>query len=182
MGNVSLCVYCGSSIGTSDAYADTAKSLGQYLASSGITLIYGGAAVGVMGVLADEALAHGGEVIGVMPKIIVQREVTHSGLTQLIEVEDMHQRKAKMMALADGFIALPGGIGTLEELFEALTWLQLQIHAKPCGLLNVNGFYDDLLQFLKHAAGQGFVRQNVLDKLMVAQTASQLVPRLLANR
>ncbi|BFM07545.1 TIGR00730 family Rossman fold protein [Halioxenophilus aromaticivorans] len=174
----SLCVYCGSSPGAFEEYAAAARELGRVLAKRSITLVYGGAGIGIMGILADEVLANGGEVIGVMPTIIGEREVTHTGLTQLIEVADMHQRKAKMMALADAFAALPGGIGTFEELFEALTWLQLGIHKKRCGLINTLDYYQGLQAFLSHGVDQGFVRQSVVDELLVADTAENLIARM----
>lgn len=141
----SICVFCGSSNGSDPAYAKAARHLGQAIAGNGLTLVYGGGHVGLMGVVADAALEAGGEVIGVMPKSLVDREIAHTGLTKLHVVSSMHERKALMADLSDGFIALPGGNGTLEEFFEVLTWAQLGEHDKPCGLLNAAGYYDPLL-------------------------------------
>src|SRR6185503_14872599 len=143
-----LCVFCGSSPGHDPAYGAAAAQLGRVLAERGIGLVYGGGRVGLMGILADAALAAGGEVIGVIPQALLDREIGHRGLTQLRVVDSMHSRKALMGDLADGFIALPGGIGTLEELFEVWTWAQLGLHRKPCGLLDANGFYAPLVDFL----------------------------------
>lgn len=153
-----LCVYCGASNGLDAAYADAARALAAVLVEQNIALVYGGGKVGLMGVIADAVLRLGGEVTGVIPQALMAREVGHPGLTRLFVVKDMHERKAMMAQLSDGFIAMPGGMGTLEELFEMLTWAQLGIHAKPVGLLNVNGFYDGLLGFVAHQRDQGFVR------------------------
>src|SRR5215208_6565109 len=136
-----ICVFCGSSPGRGDAYGAAAAGLGRLLAERGIGLVYGGASVGTMGIVADAALAAGGEVVGVIPQALVDREMAHAGLTDLRVVADMHQRKATMADLSDGFVALPGGAGTMEELFEVWTWALLGLHAKPIGLLDVNGFY-----------------------------------------
>jgi uncharacterized protein (TIGR00730 family) len=154
----SLCVYCGSSSGSDPAYAAAARELGQLLAAQQIELIYGGGRVGLMGVLADAVLDAGGRVQGVIPQSLADREVAHHGLTQLHVVDTMHQRKALMAELADGFLALPGGLGTFEELFEVWTWAQLGMHAKPIGLLNVAGYFDLLLQFLDHAVSQQLLK------------------------
>ncbi|MEJ0035870.1 MAG: TIGR00730 family Rossman fold protein [Gammaproteobacteria bacterium] len=153
-----LCVFSGSSSGRIPVYAETAVRLGEALAVAGIGVVYGGASVGLMGRMADAALARGGEVIGVIPRSLHERELTHTGLTQLHVVGSMHERKALMADLSDGFIALPGGIGTLEEIFEAWTWAQLGHHSKPCALLNVNGFYDRLTVFLDHLVDEAFVK------------------------
>ncbi|MFT4748510.1 MAG: hypothetical protein ACI9E4_000174 [Pseudohongiellaceae bacterium] len=153
-----LCVFCGASMGRNPAYAEAARSLAKILATKDITLVYGGASVGVMGQLADAALEAGGKVIGVMPQELVNREVSHLHLSELIIVDSMHERKAKMAELSDGFVALPGGLGTLEELFEVLTWAQLRFHAKPCGLLNTNGYYDQLISFLDHSVDEKFIK------------------------
>jgi uncharacterized protein (TIGR00730 family) len=147
------------------------------LAERGLTLVYGGGNVGLMGILADAALAAGGEVIGVIPQRMVARELGHSGVTSLIAVDSMHQRKQKMADLADAFIALPGGIGTMEELFEAYTWLQLDLHHKPVGLLNIAGFYDHLVQFLAHMRGQRFLKAEHHDTLVVEDTIERLLDR-----
>ena len=153
-----LCVYCGANAGITPQYAESARALARVLVSENISLVYGGGNVGLMGVIADEVLRLGGEVTGVIPTALVEREVGHTGLTRQFVVKDMHERKAMMASLADAFIAMPGGYGTLEELFEMLTWAQLGIHAKPIGLLNVNGFYDGLATFIDHLVGAGFVR------------------------
>src|ERR1051325_8659898 len=153
-----LCVFTGSSSGARAAYAEAARELGTLLARRGIGLVYGGARVGLMGAVADAVLAAGGEAIGVIPQALVAKEVAHTGLTALHVVESMHARKAMMSDLSDGFIALPGGWGTLEELFEVLTWAQLGLHRKPTGLLNVDGYFDGLLAFLTHTVAEAFVR------------------------
>jgi uncharacterized protein (TIGR00730 family) len=154
----SVCVFCGSSPGTRPAYAEAAQALGRALAAHGLGLVYGGGNVGLMGVVADAVLTAGGEVIGVIPHALMAREIGHTGVTTMHVVDSMHERKALMADQADAFIALPGGVGTFEELFEAITWTQLGLHAKPCGLLNVEGFYDDLLRFLDHAWAEGFIK------------------------
>jgi uncharacterized protein (TIGR00730 family) len=154
----SLCVFCGSSAGQRPAYAAAARELGGLLAARGIRLIYGGGRVGLMGELADAALRAGGEVVGVIPEGLMRREVGHPGLTSLHIVASMHERKALMADLADGFVALPGGFGTLEEFFEIVTWAQLGIHAKPCGLLDVEDFFQPLLALVEHAMEEGFIR------------------------
>ena len=153
-----VCVFCGSSRGMRSAYRAAAEALGRELARREIGLVYGGGNVGLMGVLADAVLAEGGEVIGVIPEALVARELGHAGVVDLRVVDSMHERKALMADLADGFIALPGGFGTLEEFCEVLTWAQLGIHPKPCGLLNVGGFYAPLLSLFDHAVEEGFVR------------------------
>jgi uncharacterized protein (TIGR00730 family) len=153
-----ICVFCGSSTGSKGIYAETAQNLGKLLAQNNIGLVYGGGRVGLMGILADSALSASGEVIGVIPKGLFVREVAHEGLTELRFVDSMHQRKAMMEELADGFIALPGGYGTCEEFCEMVTWAQLGIHNKPCGLLNVERFYDSYLSFLDNAVKEGFLR------------------------
>lgn len=153
-----VCVFCGASTGTAPLYRDAATALGQAIAKRGLRLVYGGGAVGLMGVVADAALAAGGEVIGIIPQSLERAEIGHPGLTRLEVVDGMHARKARMAELADGFIALPGGLGTLEELFEVWTWGQLGYHGKPLGLLDVNGFYAGLGQFLDHLVTEGFVR------------------------
>lgn len=174
----SICVFCGSSSGDDVAYIKAAKELGKELAKQEIELVYGGASVGTMGAVADAVLENGGRVIGVIPQGLADLEVAHQGLTELEVVKDMHQRKARMMALADGFIALPGGLGTLEELFEVLTWLQLRFHSKPCGVLNVMSFYDQLLNFLSHANEQGFIKQAQLDSLQISDQGQELIELL----
>lgn len=152
-----ICVFTGSRVGEDGEFAAAAQELAGLLVGRGISVVYGGAEVGMMGVLADEVLARGGRIIGVIPHHLTEREVAHSGLTELREVDSMHERKMMMSDLSDGFIALPGGFGTLDELFETLTWAQLGLHGKPCGLLNVAGYFDSLLAFLDHAVERGFL-------------------------
>ena len=154
----SICVYCGSSLGTEPVYAEAAQEVGRLLAEQNLRLVYGGGRVGLMGIVADAALAAGGRVVGVIPKALADKEIAHTNLTELIVVSSMHERKAQMAELSDGFLALPGGFGTWEEWCEMVTWGQLHLHEKPCGLLNVAGFYDPLLAFFDHAAAAGFVR------------------------
>jgi uncharacterized protein (TIGR00730 family) len=170
-----LCVFCGSNGGGRPDYLEAARALGRVLAQRGIGLVYGGARVGLMGALADAALASGGHVLGVMPESLVAKEVAHTGLTELRVVKSMHERKAMMADLSDGFVALPGGWGTLEELFEVLTWAQLGLHRKPCGLLNVAGYFDPLLAFLDHTIDEGFVRREQRAMVTVATTPAQLL-------
>ncbi len=153
-----LCVFCGSSVGSNPAYAEAAVTLGALLARRGIGLVYGGGNVGLMGVIADAALTAGGEVIGVIPKALADREVAHHGVTELRVVDSMHTRKAMMADLSDAFIAMPGGVGTFEEFFEAITWTQLGLHRKACGLLNVAGFYTPLAAFIDQAVSDGFIK------------------------
>lgn len=153
-----LCVFCGSSPGTNPAYVEAATTLGTLLAGRGIGLVYGGGNVGLMGVIADAVLAGGGEVIGVIPQALADREVAHLGVTELRVVDSMHTRKAMMAELSDAFVAMPGGVGTFEEFFEAVTWTQLGVHRKPCGLLNVAGFYTPLALFIDQAVTEGFIK------------------------
>jgi uncharacterized protein (TIGR00730 family) len=175
-----VCVYAGSNPGADPAYAEAARAFAGVLAARGIGLVYGGGHVGLMGVLADTALAAGGEVIGVMPQGLVDREIAHTGLTELRVVGSMHERKALMAELADAFVAVPGGIGTLEELIEVYTWSQLGLHAKACGVLNVAGYYDHLAAFLDHAVDQGFLRPQHRAVLTVAEDPAELLDRLAA--
>src|SRR3954454_16171327 len=170
-----VCVYCGSSPGTDPAYLDATRELGATLAQRGIRVVYGGAAGGLVGAVADATLAAGGEVVGVIPEQLVAREIAHQGLSELHVVQTMHERKALMADLSDAFIALPGGIGTLEELIEMYTWAQLGIHAKPLAVLNVAGFYDGLLAFLDHAVAQGFLPAARREALTVAPDAEALL-------
>ena len=171
----SICVYCGSNPGNRPEYLEAAKALGKTLAANQITLVYGGAKIGIMGCIADTVLAEGGEVIGVMPQSLVDREVAHPGLTRLEVVSSMHERKALMAKLSDGFIAMPGGIGTLEEIFEVLTWAQLGFHRKPCGLLNIQGYYDHLCTFLDHVTEEGFVRDVHRAMLQVESAPEEMI-------
>jgi uncharacterized protein (TIGR00730 family) len=170
-----LCVFCGSNRGNNPAYEAAAQQLGAELASRGITLVYGGGNVGLMGILADATLHAGGKVIGVIPEALMAREVGHRGLTELHIVKTMHERKALMAELSDGFIALPGGIGTFEEFFEVLTWAQLGIHNKPCALLNVAGFFDPLLQMIEHTVAEGFLRPSHRSHMVVASEIAALI-------
>lgn len=172
-----LCVYCGSSSGASATYATAARQLAAAMVDDNIGLVYGGGNVGLMGIIADEVLRLGGEVTGVIPKALLDKECGHLGLTRLHIVKDMHERKAMMAQLSDGFIALPGGIGTLEELFETLTWSQLGFHNKPVGLLNVDDFYDGLIQFIGHLVTQGFLKSEHAALMMYASDSVQLLER-----
>lgn len=153
-----VCVYCGSSLGNQPIYRDAAVTMGNVLASRGIGLVYGGGNVGLMGVIAETVLAAGGEVIGVIPQSLADREIAHVGVTDLRIVDSMHTRKAMMADLSDAFIAMPGGFGTFEEIFEAVTWTQLGVHRKPCGLLNTGGFYSPLAAFIDQAVTEGFIK------------------------
>jgi len=170
-----ICVFSGSSNGRRPAYRTAATLLGQTLVSRGYELVYGGARVGLMGAVADAVLADGGHVIGVIPQALVEREVAHTGLPDLRVVSSMHERKALMSELSDGFIALPGGWGTIEELFEVLTWGQLGLHRKPCGLLNVEGYYDPLMAFLRHGFDEQFVRTAFERMLLVSDSPAALL-------
>jgi uncharacterized protein (TIGR00730 family) len=170
-----LCVFCGSSSGQDPVYREAARSLGETMAAQGIDLVYGGASVGLMGAVADAALAKGGHVIGVMPQALVDKEIAHGGLSDLRVVGSMHERKALMAELADGFIALPGGLGTFEELFEVWTWAQLGYHRKPCALLNAGGFYDKLTDFLDDVVERGFVKPIHRAMLIVENEPSALI-------
>jgi uncharacterized protein (TIGR00730 family) len=173
----SLCVYCGANGGATPRYAEAAKALARGMVEHNLSLVYGGGKVGLMGVIADEVLRLGGEVTGVIPTALVEREVGHTGLTRQFVVKDMHERKAMMAQLSDGFIAMPGGMGTMEELFEMLTWSQLGIHSKRVGLLNVDGFYDSLVAFIGHATEQGFIRPQHAAMMMVESEPGALLQR-----
>ena len=170
-----ICVFCGSSMGLSPRYAEQAAALGKLLADRGIGLVYGGASVGTMGVVADAALAAGGEVIGVIPQALSSVEIAHAGLTELHVVADMHERKAKMAALSDGFLALPGGAGTLEELFEVWTWAQLGLHGKPIGLVDVDAYHAKLVSFADHMVGEGFLSAGYRDLLLIDSDPAELL-------
>lgn len=175
-----ICVFCGSNPGNDPAYRAAAVALGETLAARGIGLVYGGASVGLMAVVADTVLAAGGEVVGVIPQMLVDKEIAHAGLSELHVVASMHARKAEMAALSDGFVALPGGVGTLEELFEIWTWAQLGAHSKPVGLLDVNGFYAKLEAFLDHVVAEGFLREGHRGMLISATDPGDLVDRFSA--
>ncbi len=175
-----LCVFCGSSPGADPAYAEAARGLGRLLAEREIELVYGGGNVGLMGVLADSVLAAGGSAIGVIPRSLEAREVAHRGLTELRIVGSMHERKALMAELADGFIMLPGGIGTLEEFFEVWTWAALGLHGKPCGLLNIRGFYTPLVAFLDRLVGQRFLQPAHRAMVVIEEGAERLLAHFAA--
>ncbi len=172
-----VCVFCGSSPGASPRYLEAAKAMGRTLAERGLALVYGGGSVGLMGAVADASLAAGGEVVGVIPRALQLREVAHAKLTTLHVVGSMHERKAKMAELADGFIALPGGMGTLEEFAETLTWAQLGLHARPCGLLDVAGYYEPLIAFFDRAVAEGFVRPEHRRLMVVGESPAALLDR-----
>jgi uncharacterized protein (TIGR00730 family) len=173
-----ICVFCGASSGRLAAYADSARLFGAAAAGRGLGVVYGGGRVGLMGALADGALAEGGEVIGVIPQELVDRELAHEGLAELHVVASLHERKALMAELADAFAALPGGFGTLDELLEQLTWSQLGLHAKPVGLLEVEGYWRPLIALARHATEEGFVREADLAAIAVAEDADALLDRL----
>jgi len=173
-----ICVFCGASPGDRPAYSEAARTLAAQLARRNLTLVYGGGSIGVMGILADAMLDHGGRVIGVLPEHLSRREVAHSGVTEMHIVGSMHERKALMARRADAFIALPGGLGTLEELFEVLTWSQLGLHIKPCALLNVDGYYDPLIAFLDGAVARGFVQQRHREMLLIDTHPARLLDRI----
>lgn len=177
-----LCVYCGSSPGKNPAYSHAAKSLAGAMCRRGIGLVYGGAAVGIMGTVANAVLEAGGEAIGVIPKSLAVKEVAHDNLTRLHVVKSMHERKAMMAELSDGFVALPGGWGTLEEIFEMLTWAQLGFHQKPCALLNIDGYYDHLFRFLENAFEQQFVNPLYRRILIEACDPDELLDQFAAYR
>jgi len=177
-----VCVFTGSSPGKRPSYRAAALELGRVLAARKLGVVYGGARVGLMGVLADGTLAAGGQVIGIIPDALVAKEVAHAGLSDLRVVESMHERKALMVELSDAFVALPGGFGTLDELFEILTWAQLGLHAKPCGLLNVDGYFDRLLSFLDHCVDEGFVKREHTALISVASSPGALLDQLAAVR
>lgn len=170
-----ICVYCGSSSGGHDDYREAARELAGELVRHGLELVYGGASKGTMGVLADAVLELDGKVHGVIPKILEDKEIAHRGLTELHIVDSMHERKTMMAKLADGFIALPGGFGTLEEIIEILTWGQLRFHDKPCGVINVRGYFNQLLAYLDHAEAEGFLRPENRQMLLCAADAAELI-------
>jgi uncharacterized protein (TIGR00730 family) len=173
-----VCVFCGSSPGARPEYTDATEDFGQLLVEQGVTLVFGGATVGLMGRLADTVLSEGGEAIGVIPQSLVEREIAHLGLTDLHVVDTMHERKQRMADLADAFVALPGGLGTLDELFEIYTWAQLGMHRKPIGIVNVGGYFDGLLSFLEHAVDERFVREDHRAMLIVESDPAALLERL----
>ena len=173
-----ICVFCGSSEGNDIAISQAATELGKTFAEKEITLVYGAAKIGIMGVLAQSVLDHHGHVVGIIPEFLKKKEVVHLGLSELITTENMHERKLRMQQESDGFIALPGGMGTLEELFEILTWLQLGLHSKPVGLLNTNHFYDDLLQLLETMVRKGFLSMENYELLLVSDSIEKLLEKM----
>lgn len=177
-----ICVFAGSSRGAREQYALAAQQLARELVAQGYEVVYGGGKVGMMGVLADAALGAGGKVIGVIPKALLAKEIAHGGLTELRVVGSMHERKAMMAELSVGFIALPGGLGTMEEFFEVLTWAQLGLHAKPCGLLNVSGYFDSLLAFLDSTVSERFVKSEHRALVITSTSPTELLERLAAYR
>jgi len=175
-----ICVFCGSASGTRPEYVEAARALAAAMAARGLGLVYGGGNVGLMGIVADAMLEAGGDVVGVIPHALMSREIGHAGVTTLHVVDSMHERKARMADLADAFIALPGGIGTFEEWFEAVTWTQLGVHQKPCGLLNAAGFYDDLIRFMDHAWSEGFIKPETRAIVRYGTDAAALLDALAA--
>jgi len=175
-----VCVYCGSNPGSDGVYRDAARRLADELVARGAELVYGGAAVGIMGIIADRVLEQGGRVHGVIPRFLMQKEIAHTGLTEQHVVDTMHERKTTMAELADAFIALPGGYGTLEEIVEAVTWGQLRMHRKPCGLLNVAGYFDHLIRYLEHAVAEGFLKPVNRAMLLVDDDPAHLLERFAA--
>ena len=174
----SIAIFCSSALGSDQIFSETARQVGHTIAEQGKTLVYGGGRAGLMGIVADSALEAGGQVIGVIPHVLVDRELAHQGLTELHVVKDMQERKLKMSALSDGFIAMPGGAGTLEEIFEQWTWAQLGIHLKPNAFLNVHGFYDDLLKFLKMTTDKGFTHARFTDSLIVSDSVKAILKQM----
>jgi len=173
-----ICVFCGSSDGNDQEITQAAQDLGRLFTEKNITLVYGAAKIGVMGTIARTILEDRGDVIGIIPQFLKKKEVVHLGLTQLITTQNMHERKLKMQEISDGFIAMPGGFGTLEELFEIITWLHLGLHTKPIGLLNVNGFYDDLLKLFENMVRNGFVKMENFELLLVDTSAENLLHKM----
>ncbi|MBF3736834.1 TIGR00730 family Rossman fold protein [Burkholderia pseudomallei] len=178
----SVCVYCGSANGAKHVYADAARAFGRALANAGLTLVYGGGRVGLMGVIADEVIASGGRAIGVITELLYDKEVGHTGLTELHVVPDMHHRKKMMAELADAFVAMPGGAGTLEEFFEVYTWAQLGYHRKPVALYNVDAFYQPLITLLEHTVDEGFMQRTYFDALCIDAAPDALIDQLVRYR
>lgn len=177
-----VCVYCGSANGAKPVYADAARAFGRALANAGLTLVYGGGRVGLMGVIADEVIASGGRAIGVITELLYDKEVGHTGLTELHVVPDMHHRKKMMAELADAFVAMPGGAGTLEEFFEVYTWAQLGYHRKPVALYNVDAFYQPLITLLEHTVDEGFMQRTYFDALCIDAAPDALIDQLVRYR
>ncbi|WHY67693.1 TIGR00730 family Rossman fold protein [Neobacillus sp. SuZ13] len=174
-----LAVFCGSSLGASKAYREGAIQLGKELAKRNITLVYGGSSIGLMGAVADTVISEGGHAIGVIPRVLEEREISHKGLTELIKVETMHERKAKMADLSDGFVVLPGGTGTLEEFFEMFTWGQIGLHQKPCGLLNIEHYYDPLLSLFDHMIDQKFLQEKFRSMAIIEEKSDELLDKFI---
>jgi uncharacterized protein (TIGR00730 family) len=177
-----LCVYCGSSSGRQPDYARVARQLARAMVSRNIDLVYGGASIGIMGEIANAVLEEGGDVIGIIPKGLFVKEVAHTGITELREVDSMHERKALMADLSDGFIALPGGLGTIEEILEIITWSQLGMHRKPCGLLNVCHYYDKLIDFLDHAVSEQFIKTSHRSTILIDERVDVLLEKFEAYK
>lgn len=175
----SICIFCGASPGARPIYIEKAREAGRMIAESGLNMVYGGGSVGMMGAVADSCLDAGGKVTGVITQQLYDLEVGHEGLTDIEIVTTMHERKARMAELADGFVSLPGGIGTLEEMFEVLTWAQLEIHSKPCGLLNVEGYYDDLYDFLQNAVKERFLLPEHAGMLILDEDFESLLAKMM---
>jgi uncharacterized protein (TIGR00730 family) len=178
MSFTAVCVFCGSQSGARAEYRESARELARTLARRSLTVIYGGGHVGLMGALADETLAQHGRIVGIIPRHLIRPEVVHRGLSELLVVDSMHERKRAMADRSDAFVVLPGGYGTLEEMYEMVTWLQLQLQAKPVGILNIEGYFDRMLEFLRHAAQEGFIRPEHWDLLIVEHTPELLLDRL----
>lgn len=176
----SICVFCGSSMGFHPIYKKAAHDLGKYIAQENLNLVYGGGSVGLMGVLAEAVLVHGGHVIGIIPRFLYEKEVGHDGISELIIVDSMHERKQKMAELSQGFIAMPGGIGTMEELFEIFTWSQLALIKKPVALLNTNNFYAEIIEFLNKMVKEGFLHETTANSLLVSQNTHELIEKMKA--
>ncbi len=176
MKNIAL--FCGSSAGTNPLYSTVAKELARQFSDQGLNMITGGGWVGIMGVLADEMIKCGGKVTGVIPGFLVDKEVAHKGLSEIIVVNTMHERKKKIEEMADGFIALPGGFGTLDEIFEMITWAQLDLHRKPCGILNINGYYDHLIAHIQHMVQEGYVANGYLDMVIMDKDPKDILQRM----
>ena len=176
----SICVFCGSSTGFHPIYKKTAYDLGRHIAEENLSLIYGGGSIGLMGVLANAVLEHGGKAIGIIPRFLYEKEVGHDGVSELIIVDSMHERKQKMAELSQGFIAMPGGIGTMEELFEIFTWAQLSLIKKPVALLNVNNFYDDVIHFLNKMVHEGFINDVTVKSLINSHNIQELIAKMMA--
>lgn len=177
-----VCVFCGSSTGKNQQFVESAKAFGQALVDNGLELVYGGGRVGMMGTIADAVLSAGGSVIGIIPQFLMDKEVGHSGLTELIVVDSMHTRKARMAELSDAFVALPGGVGTFEEFIEVITWSLLGLHSKPCAILNTNGYYDLMLRFFDHSTAEGFLAERHRNMILVESDPFALASRLMSYK